>query len=229
MTLKQAMAALEQAGTAQNRKIYARHGVPGEQFGVSFAALGKLKKTIGTDHPLAVALWGTGNHDARILACMVADPSAPGSRDLDAWARDLDSYVITDAFSELVAFSPHAHRKVDAWKNRKAEHVSSCAFNVLARLAGYEEDPGEAWMLEQVVLIRTGIHDRPNRTRHSMNQALIAMGARGGRLQKAALAAAKKIGKVHVDHGETSCKTPDAAGYIEKMLAYRAKKKKAKA
>ena len=43
------------------------------------------------------------------------------------------------------------------------------------------------------------------------------------------LAAAKAIGKVTVDHGQTSCRTPDAAAYIAKTLAYRAKKKRARA
>ena len=32
-----------------------------------------------------------------------------------------------------------------------------------------------------------------------------------------AVAAADRIGKVEVDHGETSCKTPEAVGYIEKI------------
>jgi 3-methyladenine DNA glycosylase AlkD len=43
-------------------------------FGVSYAALGKLKKQIKQEHALAEALWETGNHDARVLATMVADP-----------------------------------------------------------------------------------------------------------------------------------------------------------
>ena len=52
-----------------------------------------------------------------------------------------------------------------------------------------------------------------------MNNALIAIGGRNAKLKKLALAAAKKIGKVEVDHGDTSCKTPDAAAYINKMWA----------
>ncbi len=35
---------------------------------------------------------------------------------------------------------------------------------------------------------------------------------------------AQRIGKVDVDHGETSCKTPDAAPYIEKMWARKAQR-----
>ena len=73
MTTDQALAALRKAGTAQNVKVYGRHGVKGDAFGVSYAELGRLHKTIGTDHGLARALWATGNHDARVLATMIAD------------------------------------------------------------------------------------------------------------------------------------------------------------
>ena len=38
-------------------------------------------------------------------------------------------------------------------------------------------------------------------------------------LKKEAIAAAGRIGKVEVDHGKTSCKTPDAAAYIKKASA----------
>lgn len=57
-----------------------------------------------------------------------------------------------------------------------------------------------------------------------MNMALIAIGVRSARLAEAATAAAGRIGKVDVDHGETNCKTPDAASYIAKTRAHYAKK-----
>lgn len=226
MNLNQTLTALRKAGTAQNRKVYARHGVLGEQFGVSFTELGKLKKKLGTDQELAVGLWASGNHDARVLATMIADPAATTSRQLDAWARDLDSYVVADAFASFVVRGPHARRKFEAWKSRRAEFTAACGWNLLAGLALDDEQELEAkWLREQLAVIKSGIHDRPNRVRHSMNQALIAIGVRGGALEKAALAAAKKIGKVEVDHGETSCRTPDAAAYIAKTLEHRAQKR----
>ena len=54
-----------------------------------------------------------------------------------------------------------------------------------------------------------------------MNAALIAIGIRGGNLTTKAKAAARKIGPVVVDHGETNCKTPDAIDYIERTLGRR--------
>ena len=47
----------------------------------------------------------------------------------------------------------------------------------------------------------------------------LAIGGSLGELREEALAAARAIGKVAVDHGETGCKTPDAAAYIERMAA----------
>jgi len=226
MTLKQALAALAGAGTARNRKVYARHGVKGAMFGVSYAELNRLRKAIGQDHELAVALWETGNHDARVLACMVADAGAMTARRLDAWARDLDNYVLSDAFSALVARGPHARRKAEAWKNRRGEWVSASAWNVMGSLALNDEGLEDGYCEEQIRIIAAEIHDRPNRTRHSMNNALIAFGVRNPRLEKAARAAARWVGPVAVDHGETGCRTPDADAYITKTLAHQKKRKR---
>ena len=41
MTLDDVMTELEAAGSAQTCKTYARHGMPGPMFGVSFAELGR--------------------------------------------------------------------------------------------------------------------------------------------------------------------------------------------
>ncbi|MFY0535987.1 hypothetical protein [Nannocystis pusilla] len=56
-----------------------------------------------------------------------------------------------------------------------------------------------------------------------MNHALIAIGARSDALARLATAAARKIGPVEVDHGDTDCKTPDAVSYIAKAREHRAK------
>ena len=52
-----------------------------------------------------------------------------------------------------------------------------------------------------------------------MNGALIAIGVRSPGLEQQALKVAAVIGKVEVDHGDTSCETPDAAAYIARTLA----------
>jgi 3-methyladenine DNA glycosylase AlkD len=213
------MGALEAAGTEQNRTVYPRHGVRPPMFGVSYAELSKLQKRIGVDHELARELWETGNHDARILATKIADPGAVTVRLADAWIRDCDNYVLMEAVGALVARSPVAGSRAAAWRDRSGEWAASAGWVVTARLA---LEPGAMTDAEAVRLvgrIQREIHAAPNRVRHEMNGALIAFGLRGGRVRDRAMAAAERIGTVRVDHGQTSCVTPDAVAYIRKTEA----------
>ncbi|MGD9720811.1 MAG: DNA alkylation repair protein [Pirellulales bacterium] len=221
MNAKEILAELEKLGTAQARKIYARHGVRGPMFGVSYAELGRLRKKIKTDHALACALWDSGNHDARVLAMMIADPAQVDNRLAEAWASELDNPALADAFSGVVRQSKLARAKADKWTKSKQEWIGRAGWNLVAGLALYEPALDDAYFAAFLPDIIAHIHARPNRTRDAMNNALIAIGVRNSRLCKLALAAAKKIGRVEVDHGETCCKTPDAAEYIHKTLAHR--------
>lgn len=219
MTPNEVMAQLEKAGSAPTRKTYARHGIKGATFGVSYAVLGKLTKAIKVDQGLAEALWATGNHDARILATMIADPAAIGRKQLDGWAAAADNYVLADGIARLVAKTPHARATAEAWTKSTGEHIGQCGWTALAVLAGTGETISEADCTALLVRIEKTIGTAKNRVRHSMNSALIAIGGRSNKLRTAAIAATKRIGPVEVDHGDTSCVTPDAVGYIAKIWA----------
>ena len=221
MTVDEVMRQLEAAGTAQNRKVFARHGIGEPLFGVSFAALRALAKAIKVDHELARGLWTTGNHDARVLATMVADPDRFDGRTLDRWAKDLGNYVVTDAFAQLVSRSTLARDKMEAWSQAGGEWTSRAGWRLLSYLALEHDDLADEFFEERLGVIEREIHDRPNRTRDAMNGALIAIGLRNAKLEKKAIAAAKRIGRVEVDHGETRCETPDAVAYIAKAKARR--------
>lgn len=229
MNLQQAMQQLETLGTAQNRKVYARHGVRENMFGVSYANLNKLAKAARKEHTLALELWATGNHDARVLATMVADPSLADEPLLDAWLADLDSYVITDAFSGYVGKTDMAQVKGEEWIGSDEEWPGRAGWHLVAHLAMKNGDLPDAYFAAHLLTIEGEIHASKNRVRDAMNNALIAIGIRNGALEEQALAAAARIGKVEVDHGETGCKTPDAIQYIRRTLARREQKAKAAA
>ncbi|UCH84087.1 MAG: DNA alkylation repair protein [Candidatus Latescibacterota bacterium] len=219
MNYKEVMAELEAMGTEQNRKVYGRHGVSGKMYGVSYANLGKLKKKIKTDHALAERLWASGNHDARVLATMIADPAQITGPELEAWIKDLDNYVLTDAFSGLAEKTAHAKAKMRKWTKSKEEWVGRAGYLLVARIAMSDESLGDDELEERLAIIEAGIHNAKNRVRDAMNNALIAIALKNQKLERKAVAAAKRIGKVDVDHGETGCKTPEAVAYIKKAKA----------
>jgi len=218
------MAALEAAGTEQNRKIYRRHGVQGPVHGVSYAELGKLARKIGTAHDLARRLWATGNHDARELAGKVADPARLTRADAEAWVRDADNYVTTGTVAGVVGASSLARSCSDRWRDRRGEWVASAGWAVLAGTAEDADVWTVAELRERLAQIEAEIHERPNRVRHEMNMALITIALRDGNLRRSVLATTRRIGPVSVDHGETGCVTPEVAPYIERTLAYRARR-----
>lgn len=223
MDIKEVLKKLEDFGTEQNRKIYRRHGVDCEMFGVSYANLGKLAKEIRKDHELARQLWETGNHDAQVLATMIADPKQFSSKEIDDWSKSLSNYVLTDAFAKAVGQSQFAVEKAEKWADSKNEWLASVGWFLIAYLTN-DKNLSDAFFEPYLQAIETGIHSRQNRVRYAMNSALIAIGSRNEFLQSQALRAANKIGKVEVDNGETGCKTPDAASYILKTTEHKKKK-----
>ena len=210
---------LEQLGTAQNVKIYRRHGAGENVYGVSFANLGKLHKRIGVDHELALELWESGNADARALATMVADPAQLKASMANAWAPGAAYGPLPSLLANLVSASPFALKKIEQWTSARNERLQEAGYALCAAMICQDAGPDDVRCRELLKTIETSIHDAPNRARHAMNMALIAIGIYRPKLTRSAVAAAKRIGKVEVDHGETSCKTPEAVPYIERALA----------
>lgn len=224
MTAPDVLAELHSLGKENTRTIYGRHGVTNEVLGVSYADLDKLAKKIKTDQALAAALWKTGIHDARVLATKIADPKTMDAAALDAWITSVGNYIEADAVASVAARSSSAQELMKRWIASDSEWIGRAGWSVLGRLALDGADLPDAFFEPHLATVERDIHDRPNRIREAMNSILIVIGCRSDALEKKALAAAKHIGKVHVDHGETNCKTPDAAEYIQKTRAYQAAK-----
>ena len=221
MNCQETLRQLESLGTEQNRKVYRRHGVSAHLFGVSYAHQHKLAKAIKRNHPLALELWASGNHDARVLATLIADPGQGDDPLLDEWVSDLDSYGLTDAFAGFAGKTGRARDKAEQWRPAAEEWPGRAGWQLVAHLAMQDKDLPDAYFRARLADIEREIHTRKNRVRDAMNNSLIAIGIRNAALEPPALAAAARIGKVIVDHGQTGCKTPDAAAYIQRTLARR--------
>ena len=224
MTKMEAMKELRANGSAQTRKICRRHGIRGDLFGVSYAVLGKMMKKIKVDQPLAEQLWATGNHDARVLATLIADQTTISVRTLNAWAKDLNSRHLAAALSNVAAEAPSAKKQIEKWTAAKNEMIGCAGWHTLASMARQNNDLPDAYFEKFLGIIESKIHSRKNWVKCAMNNALINIGVRNPKLERKAIAAAKGIGRVEVDHGETGCKTPDAVPYIKKTMAYKNKK-----
>lgn len=221
--VNEVLATLEASGTAQNRKIYARHGVTAPMFGVSYAIQKKLARQLGKNPALAWELWESGNHDARVLATRLFDPASLGVPEIRCLMTSVEDPVLGGDFAQLVARTEAGCKLALTWSRSRKEWVGMIGYATLSAIAGQNPDalrPHASTLLEQIE-VDLVTRPKPNFARHAANGALIAIGGWLPEWTSRALEAAVRIGKVEIDHGETSCQTPDAAAYIRKMVARR--------
>lgn len=223
MDCAQALKQLKAFGSEQTFKTYRRHGAVGPLFGVKYGDLNKMVRQIKSDHALALQLWDSGILDARVLAGLIADPEQMTMAGLTNWMKDVDCHGLSVALSNVAQRSPVAKKMMAKWMKSRTELVASTSWLMLGGIT--RESPELFTKSEYKAFLKTiekDIHQSKNRVKASMNSALIGIGTYID--EKAALAVAGRIGKVEVDHGDTSCKTPLAVPYIKKAAAkYRAK------
>lgn len=223
-TVASIMAELKKKGSEKTRKIYARHGMATDNmFGVSVADLKVVAKSIKGQQTLACELYQTGNLDAMYLAGMVADGSQMTEKELNAWAEGAANLQMISEYTVawVAVDNPKAREIALQWIKSKKEHIASSGWCTYAGLVATM--PDETLNLAEIEgLLRTivrEIHKEQNRVRATMNGFVISVGTYVKPLLKQAKAAAKEIGEVSVDVGDTACTVPLATAYIAKIEA----------
>ena len=135
MDYQTVMAELKKSGTAQARKIYARHGVRGDQYGVSYAVLGRLKKQIKIRPRAGRGAVGLGQSRRPGLGHDGRRPAQVDLRLATAWSKDLDNYGLSDAVAGLFAKSPKVRDKFARWTKSKNEWLGVLGYGILNRRA----------------------------------------------------------------------------------------------
>jgi 3-methyladenine DNA glycosylase AlkD len=224
LTYDEVMAALEAKGSEQTRKTYRRHGASEPLFGVKFGDLRPMGKMIGTDHALAERLWASGNADARLLACMVADSAAVTEDELDAWLEDIDTYFLVDVFvAEIASKAPGCLERAERWIASDRDRTAQAGWDLMNYVALSDEGVADDYFETQLAMIAERIEGYGNWTRRSASNTITGIGLRNDDLEAAARRTAAEMGPIEFDPGQTSCVMPDPIEYLEKTKAYRAK------
>ena len=189
-------------------------------FGVKVADLKVIAKQIKGRHDLACALYDTGNSDAMYLAGIVADAAQMTRKQLETWAKNASWYMISEyTVPGVAAESVHGRELALKWIRAKKASIAACGW---CTYTGYLSiTPDDALDLEEIKgLLKhvvAAIDDAPNRVRYTMNGFVIGVGTYVKPLLREAKAAARQIGRVSVDMGETACKVPLASEYLAKV------------
>jgi 3-methyladenine DNA glycosylase AlkD len=222
MIVDEVMNKLEELGTEQTKRTFMRHGAKQPLFGVKVADLKKLVKDVRKDQHLAMDVFDTGNSDAMYLAGLSVNPETMTKDKLQAWAKQANWYLLSEyTVAGVAAESPFALELAREWLKSSEELIATCGWSTYANYISMTED--DKLDLEEIRgllhLIEETIHEERNRVRYTMNSFVIVVGSSVQALYEEAVQTAEKIGRVHVNVGETACKVPEANGYIKKKIA----------
>ena len=187
MDAQQAVERLRLLGNPKAVEGMARFGIQsGTSFGVSVPKLRKLAREIGRDHSLALNLWATGQHDARLLATMVDDSRQVTISQMEDWVRDFDSWDVVDGCcGNLFDKTPYAVAKAKEWCKREREYEKRAGFVLMAELAVHDKKAKDQVFLNFFPLIIGGSSDNRNFVKKAVNWSLRQIGKRNQNLNKA--------------------------------------------
>jgi 3-methyladenine DNA glycosylase AlkD len=161
--------------------------------GVSMPDIRAIAKKCGVDHVLAIELWRSGIHEARMLATLVADPRAMTTDQMESWVLDIGSWDLCDSVADLFGRSPGGGAAIRAWTERSEGFVKRCAFSMIARQAVRAKDAPDREFLAYLPLIRRASDDPRNEVKKGVSWALRQIGKRNRTLNAAAVEEARRI------------------------------------
>jgi 3-methyladenine DNA glycosylase AlkD len=183
------IAELESMGSEENRLAMARFGIrPARALGVSMTSLRTLARGFHRHHALAVELWASGIHEARLLATLLDEVDAVTPQQMDAWAGDFDSWDICDqACANLFDRTPHAVPKAWEWTERPEEYVRRAGFVLMATLAVHDRSASDSVFVEFLPALRNGMGDERNFVKKAVSWSFRQIAKRSSSLGSAVL------------------------------------------
>jgi 3-methyladenine DNA glycosylase AlkD len=116
---------------------------------------------------------------------------------MERWVKDLDSWDVCDGVcSMLFDKTPQAWTKAAAWAGRREEFVKRAGFVLMAALAVHDKGASDDRFLAFLPLIERGATDERNFVKKAVNWALRQTGKRSLRLNRAAVACARRIRQI---------------------------------
>jgi hypothetical protein len=220
MTAAEILAEIEPLGAEGYRRILRNHGIPDPMYGVKIEYLKVIEKRVKKDYQLAKDLYDTGIYDAQYLAGLIADDAKMTKEDLNHWVSKANNSGLNSSTVPWVASQGrYGHELALEWIESKDENVAVAGWSTLSCLVALKDDSQLDIDELKGLLHRVGttILEQPNAVRRIMNGFIISVGSYVKDLTELALQTAAQVGTVYVDVGNTACKVPAAAEYIEKV------------
>jgi 3-methyladenine DNA glycosylase AlkD len=194
MKLSEVLIQLKALSTPEHFEKMSHFGInDGKALGVKVPLLRQLARNIGKNHDLAVELWATEIHEARLLAGMIEIPSLITENQFDLWVSDFDSWDLCDSVCDVLMKTPFVLQKIDQYSSDDLEFVKRTAFTLMCKLAFHDKKARNDLFCHFYSLIEQQAWDDRNFVRKAVNWALRQIGKRNEYLRLEAIAVAGRI------------------------------------
>jgi 3-methyladenine DNA glycosylase AlkD len=168
----------------------ARFGIDSSKaLGVKLSEIRKIAKAIKKDHQLAMELWESRIHEARLLATLVADPKQLTPQQMDKWVHDLYSWDICDqACGNLFDQTDFAVDKAVEYSASEKELVKRSGFVLMAEFAVHNKRAPDDVFIQFFPVIEREAWDNRNFVKKAVNWSLRQIGKRNRTLNQIAVA-----------------------------------------
>ena len=225
MTKTEIMALLREnkneRGIKHWKKLGAKESGNLRSYGIGLSQLRKMAKQIGRDRRLAQQLWNSKVYDAKVIGLLVDDPKQLTREQVERQVENLNGGYLAHVFSSCGATLPKAPFALDLaceWIDSEDKVRRSCAWGLIYEISKFKgkKAPDDDFFMALIKRIENSIHIEENMwVRESMKCALMGIGKRSRKLNKAAIKAVKIIGHVDVDYGDhNSCEPLDVLKHL---------------
>ena len=217
MTPKEALSRLNALGNEKMRAQNRKHGAGDDQFGVRLGDIRKVAAGIKADHDLGMALWKSGNHDARLLAILILNPKALVATDLDRMVRAANNAPLADWLNaNVVKHHPDKETLRKKWMATDDPWAARAGWNLTAeRIARSPEGLDVPALLDR---LESEMPGAPPAAQWTMNACLAGIGIHHPTYRRRAIALGESMGIYRDYPVSKGCTSPFASIWIAEMV-----------
>ena len=218
MTLKDALTQLKSLGDEKVRAHNKKNGAGDNQFGVRHGDIRKLAAKVKTNHQLGIALWDTGNIDARLLAILLLKPKDLSRDEIDRMVRSANFVQVADWLNSYVVKNhPDKESLRQSWMQDDDPWAARAGWTLTSERIGKNPEGLDLPTLLDRIESEMG-HAAPE-AQWTMNFCLAGIGIHFPKYRKRAISIGERLGIYRDYPVSKGCTSPFAPIWIKEMVS----------
>lgn len=217
LTVEDTLKQLEALGNEKVRARNEKKGAGDNQFGVRLGDIRKLAAEIKTNHQFAIALWDTGNIDARLLASLLIQPRDLSRDEMDRMVRSVNFEQVADWLtSNVVRSHPDREALRQSWIEDDDPWAARAGWSLTSERI--TKNPDGLYLPGLLDRIESDMGNAAPEVKWTMNFCLAGIGIHFPKYRKRAIAIGEKLGIYRDYPVSKGCTSRFAPIWINEMV-----------